>query len=418
MTDHAADILVVGAGPAGMAAAVRAAELGRSVILLDENPAPGGQIWRGPTDEAQPWIDRANAAGVRTFSSSALVQPLSRGAYLASTPAGPARIAANATILATGGRELFLPFPGWDLPGVFGVGALQALAKSGYDLAGKNILVAGSGPLLLAVSAWLRETGSNVLAIAEQADPAQVRRFALSLIRWPSKVRQALSLKFALLGVPYWTGSWPVRAEGDTRLRSVVLADGLREMRVECDILACGFGLVPETHLASALGCEVRTGAVVVDDFGRTSVGDVYAAGELTGIGGHEKSLVEGQIAGLAAAGREDLARDLLATLARAKAFAGVLAEVFRLRRELRSLPTHDTIVCRCEDVSWSRVKGNASWREAKIQTRCGMGPCQGRICGPAVSFLTGWEVADARPPISPASVSTLLSSTDDMEAS
>lgn len=418
MTDHAADILVVGAGPAGMSAAVRAAELGRSVILLDENPAPGGQIWRGPTDEARPWIERANAAGVRTLPSSSLVQPLSRGAHLASTPTGPVRLAANVTILATGSRELFLPFPGWDLPGIFGVGALQALAKSGYDLAGKNILVAGSGPLLLAVSAWLREHGANVLAIAEQADPAQIRRFALSMVRWPSKIRQALALKFALLGIPYWTGSWPVRAEGDTRLRSVVLADGLREMKVQCDILACGFGLVPETHLASALGCPVSAGVVQTDEFGKTGVEGVYAAGELTGIGGHEKSLVQGQIAGLAAAGREDLARELLPSLAKAKVFAERLAETFRLRRELRALPAHDTIVCRCEDVVWSRVKANASWREAKIQTRCGMGPCQGRICGPAVSFLTGWEVADARPPISPASVSTLLASTEEMETS
>jgi NADPH-dependent 2,4-dienoyl-CoA reductase/sulfur reductase-like enzyme len=135
----------------------------------------------------------------------------------------------------------------------------------------------------------------------------------------------------------------------------------------------------------------------------------VYAAGEATGIGGLELSLVEGEIAGLAAAGKHQAARNLFGVREKQQRFARILNETFALRAELRDLAAGETIVCRCEDVAFERLREHDSWRAAKLQTRCGMGPCQGRICGAAVEFLFGWRAESVRPPILPVRVESLL---------
>jgi NADPH-dependent 2,4-dienoyl-CoA reductase/sulfur reductase-like enzyme len=173
-----------------------------------------------------------------------------------------------------------------------------------------------------------------------------------------------------------------------------------------CDYLACGFGLVPNIELASVLGCETRNGAVEVDQWQQTNVPGVYAAGEATGIGGLDLSLVEGQIAGYAAAGKTGDAETLLRARGRALRFQQAMEQAFSLREELRQLPDAGSLVCRCEDVPFRKLQGHESWRSAKLQTRCGMGPCQGRICGPAVEFLFGWQFGSVRPPIFPTSFS------------
>jgi hypothetical protein len=137
-------------------------------------------------------------------------------------------------------------------------------------------------------------------------------------------------------------------------------------------------------------------------------VAHVYAAGEATGIGGLDLSLVEGEIAGLAAAARREEARKLFGVRTKARDFARTLARTFVLREELKELPQAETIVCRCEDVRFESLKAHDSWRSAKLQTRCGMGPCQGRVCGPAVEFLFGWKTASVRPPLFPVRVESL----------
>jgi NADPH-dependent 2,4-dienoyl-CoA reductase/sulfur reductase-like enzyme len=145
-----------------------------------------------------------------------------------------------------------------------------------------------------------------------------------------------------------------------------------------------------------------------VDEYQRTTVDDIYCAGEATGIGGLELSLVEGEIAGFAAAGREDKARRRFMERAAHRRFAMTLGRTFALRAELRGLPHDETLVCRCEDVTWGRVRACKSWREAKLHTRCGMGACQGRVCGAATEFLLDWKTESVRPPVFPVRIGNL----------
>jgi NADPH-dependent 2,4-dienoyl-CoA reductase/sulfur reductase-like enzyme len=166
---------------------------------------------------------------------------------------------------------------------------------------------------------------------------------------------------------------------------------------------------VPNLELAELLGCNLERGAVTVDEFQQTTVANVYAAGEATGIGGLELSLIEGEIAGLSVAGKRDEARKLFGVREKQRRFARILNETFALRDELRDLVTSETIVCRCEDVRFERLKAHESWRAAKLQTRCGMGPCQGRVCGPAAEFLFGWKAESVRPPVFPVRVESML---------
>jgi NADPH-dependent 2,4-dienoyl-CoA reductase/sulfur reductase-like enzyme len=221
---------------------------------------------------------------------------------------------------------------------------------------------------------------------------------------------QGAQMKRRLLGVPYRSGTWPVRAEGDEQIRRVTLTDGQRSWTEECDLLACGFNLEPNVELPLALGCALNQGFVRVDSWQGTSAPNVYCAGEPTGIGGADCALVEGQIAGCAAAGDRAAAEGLFAERASWHRFRAALAETFALRAELKSLAGDDTLVCRCEDVPLGRMKQFSSWRDAKLQSRCGMGPCQGRICGAAAKFVLGWGMESVRPPVLPARVESLIS--------
>lgn len=412
------DTLIVGAGPAGIAAACCVAESGARAGVLDNNPRAGGQIWRGHqrTDanpSAREWFDKFAAAKIEFLPSTEVIDTLETGRLIvqsidASSIGEVRELTYKNLILCTGARELFLPFPGWTLPNVMGAGGLQALVKSGLPISGKKIVVAGSGPLLLAVAAHLREHGADVRLIAEQAPWHRVMRFGISLAFEKTKLAQAFAIRRQISGVPYKTSCWPLRANGDKKLESVTLRSGDRTWQEPCDYLACGFHLLPNTELAALLGCDLRAGFVCVDESQRTSVANVFAAGELTSIGGVDLSILEGQIAGYAASGQASIAAQFAPQKHHLDRFAGLLREAFALRDELRSLVDSETIVCRCEDVTFSRICHHSSWRASKLHTRCGMGPCQGRICGSATEFLLGWKVDSIRPPIFAASLQTL----------
>ena len=414
---HNCDVLVIGGGPAGLAAAACAAEGGARVTIVDDNPGLGGQIWRGEqrkpsAPEAAEWLRRAQTAQVEFIGGAQVYDQPEKGLLLAENFDGVIGLRYRRLILATGARERFLPFPGWTLPNVMGAGGLQALVKSGLPIDGSKVVVAGSGPLLLAVAAYLRKSGAEVLLIAEQAPQRRLLAFGLGLWNSPAKIVQAIKLKRQLAGVPHLTDCWPLAANGEERLQSVTLRRGRKTWDVACDYLACGFHLVPNIELAAFFGCAVHAGAVQVDEFQQTTIPDIYCAGEATGIGGLEVSLMEGRIAGLAAAGRQEKARVLIAERRRLHRFADLLNRTFALREELKSLPQPETIVCRCEDVSFARLKKQTAWRAAKLHTRCGMGPCQGRVCGAAIEFLLGWQAESVRPPVFPVRIGSLIRDT------
>ncbi|MCC6536458.1 MAG: FAD-dependent oxidoreductase [Bryobacterales bacterium] len=378
-----APVLIVGAGPAGMAAAEAASRTGAEVTVIDNNASPGGQIWRAE--------GRSLPDGVRLLRATTVVAALPDRVLL--TTAG--EISYDRLILCTGARELFLPFPGWTLPGVTGAGGLQALAKSGLvRVDGQRVVVAGSGPLLLAVAAWLARHGARVVRIAEQTPWRKLAEFAAAMPQ--SKWGDALRLGWHA-GHTLRAGTWPVRyTPGMVELNT--------GQRLACDYLACGFGLIPSTEAAALLGCRIADGAVAVNEWQETSQAGIFAAGELTGIGGVDQALIEGEIAGLAAAGARGAAAALFTARAEAHRFRRVLADAFALRPELLQLAEDSTIVCRCENVALAQLRAHATWRAAKLQTRCGMGVCQGRVCGPATAALFGWPGAaePVRPPLFP----------------
>ena len=414
------DVAVVGAGPAGIAAALAAAESGVRVALLDDNPRPGGQIWRaGPGSLQKPeplrWFERLENSTVKVFRG-ARVFCLEAGALSAESNGAILQLTFHNLILATGARELFLPFPGWTLPNVFGAGGLQALVKSGLPVAGKRVVIAGTGPLLMAVAYFLKKSGATVVALCEQTSWFRFARFGLQISALPGKLREAAHMAFDLAGVRFWTSCWPLSAEGRTQVESVQLSHQGRIRKVECDYLACGFHLVPNIELASLAGCRIQDGYVAVDEMQRTSVPNVFCAGEPTGIGGLDLSLAEGQIAGYASAHWEGSARRLFRRRAAHRKAVGFLSNNFDLRPELKALPQPKTFVCRCEDVPMKRLLEFDSWRAAKLQTRCGMGPCQGRVCGAAARFLFGWEVESVRPPVFPVKCSSLASLAENHE--
>lgn len=411
MNSAQADVLIIGAGPAGLAAAAEAAQRGKQVLLVDDNPGVGGQIWRDgpqaphPRDAMRLEAMVAGTSNVSIMTGWRVVGVAGQRSLLLESARDSLAATFGTLVLCTGARELLLPFPGWTLPGVTGAGGLQALIKAGYDMHGQRLVVAGSGPLLVASADLAAHVGARVERIVEQAGRYPLTHFAAGLWRWPSKAAQGV----LLASRAYRWGSHVAEALGDQRLDAVRIRDIRgRERTLRCDWLACGYGLVPNTELGALLGCAIRDGALVVDDRQATSRAGVFAAGECTGIGGKELALAEGRIAGCHAAGDASAARALSATRLHWQAFAQALARTFVLDDRLRHLARADTIVCRCEDVKLRDLQAEGGWASAKLVHRCGMGACQGRICGPATGFILGWQPGAPRPPSFPARVHTL----------
>ncbi|MGB6194181.1 MAG: FAD-dependent oxidoreductase, partial [Terracidiphilus sp.] len=326
------DLVVVGAGPGGIAAAVTAAERGLHVALLDDNHLPGGQIWRGlhaasaashPHGEAfLRWTSRLRGTRCTLLAGWRVVTAPAPQCLRIERDDEFRDIGYGRLILATGARERFLPFPGWTLPGIMGVGGMQALVKAGLDVRGRTIVVAGTGPLLLAIAAGLARSGARIAAICEQAPLARLLAFGLSLANFPGKIAEAARYRSSVAQVPFRTGCWVRHAEGAGHVQRVTLTDGRKQWTVDCDWLACGFHLVPNLELPRLLGCALNEGCVSVDALRQSSVPGVACIGEITGIGGMEKAILEGEIAGLAAAGHDAEARARAPRLVRFERFA------------------------------------------------------------------------------------------------
>ncbi|MBV7455025.1 NAD(P)/FAD-dependent oxidoreductase [Acidovorax sp. sif1233] len=411
------DLLIIGAGPAGMAAALAAAPRGLAITLVDDNIHPGGQIWRDGPGSTLPPLARQHREALERYPNIRLLcgtRVVGLGGPSAPQDA-PALLLEDAEqgwiqhshrlVLCNGARELLLPFPGWTLPGVTGAGGLQALIKAGLPVQGQRIVVAGTGPLLLACADTARKAGAQVIRIAEQASWRALAAFALQLPRWPAKALQATTL----FNHHWRASSHVLHAQGQGRLEAVRIQRGTRQETLACDRLACGFGLVPNTQMGQLLGCALndRQG-LQVDSLMATSVPHVYAAGECTGFGGSERALAQGAIAGHAAAGDTARAQARQAALARWQGFADLLRTQFELGEAVRQLAAPDTLVCRCEDVPLRELASRSSWIDAKLHTRCGMGACQGRVCGAATHALFGWTPAPPRHLLAPARIGTL----------
>ncbi|VBB13614.1 NAD(P)/FAD-dependent oxidoreductase [Burkholderia stabilis] len=404
------DVAIVGAGPAGLSAVRAAAQGGATVAIVDDNPRAGGQIWRQGTAAAAPPAAAERLAVLRLpnvthLAATRIVAETQPGTLLLEDDERGLLLDYRTLILCCGARELLLPFPGWTLPGVTGAGGLQALIKYGLDVRGQRTVIAGSGPLLLASAATARQAGARVSHVLEQAAWGDVTGFGAGLWRWPSKLAQAAKL----VTPAYRPDAYVVEAFGDKRLERVRIRQGGREFDVDCDRLACGFGLVPNTVLPSHLGCRIENGAVAVDAHQRTSRDGHFAAGECTGVGGSELAMVEGEIAGYAATGQTAPLAVLVARRAHWQAFADAVRERFAIREPIRRLARPDTLLCRCEDVRFDAVAQEPGWTAAKLQSRCGMGACQGRVCGAAAQALFGWTPPVPRTPLVPARVGTLM---------
>ena len=420
------DVAVIGGGPAGLAAASEAADAGARVIVIDQGMRPGGQIWRHRDPASLPkrarvWIARserapANGGPAPEWLTRTTVYDASMGddIVLRLTGDGSAKadtVRAHRVVVATGARERFLPFPGWTLPGVLGLGGAQALLKGGLTVRGRRAVVAGSGPLLLPVAAALTQAGASVACVVEQAPVMNAMSFAGGLWSHPAKALQAVRYAASRVGTRMRFGTWVASADGEAgRVARVGLTDGRRAWTVPCDLLCCSYGFVPNVELACLMGCDIRDGRVAVDATQRTSVPGVWCAGEPTGVAGESAALVEGRIAGLDAAGADALAHS--ARLRRARdgwrRFGDRLADTFRLRDDVRALATDETLVCRCEDVRRGVLDPSWTVRQAKLYTRLTMGPCQGMVCGAACASLFGWSAGTVRLPVCGAEVARL----------
>ncbi|MEU7391126.1 NAD(P)/FAD-dependent oxidoreductase [Streptomyces tanashiensis] len=444
------DLAVVGAGSAGLSGAVTASELGLSVALLDTSSQTGGQFYRHPAPalgavrpEAlhHDWSAFSDLRRRLTASGTAhlpghhvwsMVREAD-GTWTVHAVTGadgsgerPVRIRARALLLATGAYERQLPFPGWTLPGVVGAGGAQAMLKSGLVLPGRRIVVAGSGPLLLAVATSLAAAGARVPAVVEAAGYLRYARSPRALVTNPGKAAEALLHGAGLLRhrVPVRVRSAVTEVHGTDRVEAVTvtrLDNDWRPVpgtgrRITCDALAVGHGLVPQIELATTVGCTTRrlpdgTLGLALDDLQETSEPGLWAAGETGGVGGAELARTEGELAARAIAARllgrgcgEGRTGELRRRRDRMRAFAEVMAAAHAPGPGWQDWLTDDTDVCRCEEVSAGRVReavadlGARDARTVKLLTRAGMGWCQGRMCGTAVACLAARDGA-AEPP-------------------
>jgi len=437
----ATDVCVVGAGPAGLAAAVSAGQAGVTVALVDSAATVGGQYWRHPP--SRPWnavIDRdvhhdvgefarlSNQAaalareGALTYLPGQFVWTVSEtpeGCRVRAVAEEPIReetvVDARLAILATGAMDRPLPFPGWDLPGVLTVGGLQSLLKGHGVLAGQRILLAGTGPLLLSTAALVLARGGTVAGVIESARPLRWVRHLRALAGVPARVVEGAGYMAALTRhrVTVQTSAMVIAACGGDRVSRVTSARIAQDGRVapgsqhthEVSLLAVSYGFTPRLELHAAAGCALARDAkgnvsVEVDDDQFTSCPGVLSAGEPTGIGGASLALVEGQIAGTAAArrlGRSGGQTGELVALKRRRrtlrAFAAAMASVYTIPSVWPEFLTDDTTICRCEEVTYAEIKralelGASDVRTVKLLSRAGMGWCQGRICGYPVSCL------------------------------
>jgi NADPH-dependent 2,4-dienoyl-CoA reductase/sulfur reductase-like enzyme len=417
------DVVVIGAGPAGLAAAATAAEAGLSTLLLDENVGPGGQVWRAiastpltqrDTLGADYWegaelVEAARSSGAEIIHR-ATVWSLDRNLEIAISVGGiSAFVKARRVILATGALERPFPIPGWTLPGVMTAGAAQTMLKSSGLVPDGATVIAGQGPLLWLLAAQILHLGGRIdriLDTTERRNYLAALPHAFGFIASPYFLKGLAMMREVRAKVPVVSGVTELAATGDGQLASVTYAAGSRRETIAAELLLLHQGVVPNVNLAMAAGIEHRWNDLqlcwspVLEHDGNTSVGGIAIAGDGAGIGGVGAAIVRGRIAARAAvealtpAAATKLApmTTLSASLAQAERGRAFLDTLFRPSRQFR-IPKGDTIVCRCEEVTANDIVdavaiGATGPNQLKAYRRAGMGPCQGRLCGLTVTEL------------------------------
>jgi len=415
------EFAIVGAGPAGLAAAALAGELGLDAMLIDEQDAPGGQIYRGierarPNSPlgpdylaGAPQVAAMRASGVDYRPSTSLWSLEPEGTLYLANPDGIQTVSARRILLATGAIERPAPIPGWTLPGVMTVGAAQILLKTADLIPKGRAVLAGQGPLLYLLAMQLARAGAPPAEILETTPPANYRQALQALrLRWPGLrallkgITSVISVKWADIRVRRDVRG--LRAIGGDRLERVVWEGG----ETTADHLLLHEGVIPNIQVSLAL--QVRhewdedqlCWRPALDPWGQTSLPCIAVAGDAGGIAGAGAARRSGQLAALDAAmllgrigapERDRRAGPIRAALARERALRPFLDRLYRPRRSILAPDEDETIVCRCEEVSAGRIRqavrlGAVGPNQLKAFTRCGMGACQGRICGPVAAAI------------------------------
>jgi thioredoxin reductase/bacterioferritin-associated ferredoxin len=434
------DTIVLGAGPAGVAAATHARRLGLNVAIVDEATAAGGQVFRAPSSGLAPGRPdesgtpgdalraRLAASGVTAFFEHRVWSIVPGFAVLAAGPAAPLRIEAPALIVATGAYERHIPVPGWTLPGVIGLAAATVLLKSHKVLPGRNVVVAGSGPLLLLVAALILANGGSVGAIVDAAPRARWISALPAMLARPDLLARGLSWLLAVkrAGVPIYSAHAITRVHGEDEIGGVTIAPVDRRwapiagpsVDLPADALCVGFGLIPGTDITGLLGAEHRFDdelggwAPVFDRAMMTTVPGLFVAGDAGGVRGADAAPLAGELAAAGARsflhGARAASADTQATAARWRRSAGfgaAMSAVSTPQSGAQKLIAPDTIVCRCEGLTRSALDaaiagGTHTIDGLKSVTRCGMGPCGGRVCGEAAAMILAAGTGADRPSI------------------
>ena len=421
-----ADVLVIGSGPAGLAAALEAHRNGANTVIVDSFSRPGGQYWMQSNPglekndsqmlEGANFITHCENLGIKTITDAEVwgILPGYR-VFIQQGSGNSIEVATSALVICTGAHDFVMPFSGWTLPGVMTAGAGQRYVKMYGKPPGDKIVLAGTGVFLWAVAATVVKVGGKLQAMVESSTN-QFRLFSL-IGRHPSRWTETRRLLSPVLssGVQRLNGYRIECAQGEDRIEAVKLrqvanndGDTGQALEMETDCLLVSHGFRPITELTALLRCEhqfdIKKGGwfcKTEPETGATSIENVYAAGEVTGISGVQSALIEGALAGLGVSenlgftsnGIKRKRARLIKRQLRALKFADGLAELFQLSTNAMPSIDEDTLICRCEAVSWGDVlkswnDGAQNLQAVKYWTRLGMGRCQGRICGVAVSRL------------------------------
>ena len=411
-------IAIIGAGPAGLAAAKVIAESNTEVIVLDSAPRPGGQYWRHRNEVQGYKSHRASDYFDSVLSSKNVTYIQGAQVWSAIYSAGPITlnylhsgvektITVEKLILTTGAYDRSIPFTGWESPGSMTPGAAQALLKGHGVIAGKKILISGTGPFLLPVAVGLAEAGAEVLGIVEAHSPLRWLRSPLALVLNPQKALELLYYlrKIRNYSLKVYFGRAIIGFSGSTATLSKVksnLESKGDATQIECDVVASGWGFNPDVTLGGILGCDQRVdrdGSVIfsVDREQRSSVENIWIAGEATGIGGADLALAEGEIAARSAL-NGSIPFSLKFKRFRLQLFATALQRSYPVGNGWQGWIKPETNICRCEEVSHSEICQSVTElsaqdsRTSKLFTRAGMGLCQGRVCSRNVSEIIAGE--------------------------